>query len=271
MNLLIEAVERRGSSLEHEFPINPYDLQEIFDKLGKPVDWLKPVVIQYEPEIRVVQIENEGPQPTRKPYEFASGYVVPPDVSAGKLGKREWRLSMPSDDLWDNPGSPTADIGDLVRVARQRKAEILLATIDEVDPLLDGTALFLEPYKGSYLDRGDTQAEETTAAVTFCEDAPYGMSFIPTERKSQLSALYTAVPLSSNRVHFQGVIHFNKEGDSRAATFELVDRNIVTGETGLVDPGKQLHDAKSFFTEPHPTHPETTPFLRLTRKGRFSQ
>lgn len=144
---------------------------------------------------------------------------MPPDVSAGKLGKREWRLSTPSEDLWDNSGSSTTDVGDLVRVVRQRKAEILLATIDEADPLLDGTALFLEPYKGSYLDRGDTQVEETTAAITFCEKAPYGMSLIPTERKSQLSVLYNAVPLSSNRVYFQGVIHFNKEGDSRAATF----------------------------------------------------
>lgn len=63
MNLLVEAVERRGSSLEHEFPINSYDLREIFDRLGEPADWLKPVVIQYEPETRVVQIEKKGPNP----------------------------------------------------------------------------------------------------------------------------------------------------------------------------------------------------------------
>lgn len=272
MSLSVEVEERRSEASgvlhgENKFSINPSDLREVFDRFGNPSDWTHPIVILHEPETRVVQVEQVDPKPTRKPYEFPFGYVVPSDVAAGKLSKRGWRVNAPPESFWNDTDSSTADTGDLVRVRRQLKEEILLATVDEIDPILDGTVAFLEPYNGSYLDRGDMpQPEETTAVITFCEEAPYGVSQVSSERKSELSAIYNAVPLAPERVYFQGVIHFKKDGGP--TVFELVDKNIVTGKSGLVDQGKQLNDARRFFTEPHPTHPDATPFMRLARKGK---
>ncbi len=271
MNLLIEAVQASGETLYASnniprFPIATLDLQEVFYKFNDPANWTQPIVVLHEPEIKEVSFEDEGPQPTRKPYKFASGYVVPSDVAAGKLGKRKWSSVYSSQGIWDNPDSLLANGGVPVSVLRQERKIILKAKAPEVDELLDGTAVILERYKGSYLDKGGKFTDQESAtALTFYEEVPYGISTVNSVRKSELFKRYRIVPASAESVRFQGIIHF-QNGES-TPTFEFVDKNIVTGHKGFTDSAMQTYNTKRFFTECHPTHTESTPFMRLIRSG----